>query len=163
MGKQRIIHGGHIDALTADEFYRAIRRPEQKTRVRAPVNLKLDAAGAGAVDVYKIPTGMQFEIRRVVFTLSGNQPTDPNTNNILLNAAGKWAAYLRGGSLIEMAQPQYGAAVQVPGVQTWGDQQGPYLQNGEVFGVQVAGLVASGILNVYMEGILTRPSDRSDA
>ena len=161
--RQRIMHGTTVDFVTPDELYRAIPRPEQTTRIRAPQGMKLDAAGSGVQDVYKVPAGMALEIRRVVLTLTGNAPSDPNTGNVLLNAAGKFVAYLRSGQLIEYGQPQYGAAIQVPGVQTWGDEQGPYIRNGEVFGVQVVGLTPDVMLNVYMEGILTRPSTADNA
>lgn len=161
--RQRIMHGAMIDFVTADELYRAIPRPQEVTRIRAPQGIKLDAAGAASFDIYKVPTGMALEIRRVVFTLTGNAPSDPNTGNVLLNAAGKFIAYLRSGQLIEYGQPQYGAAIQVPGVQTWGDSQGPYIRNGEVFGAQVAGLTPNIMLNAYMEGVLTRPSSTDNA
>ena len=159
MARQRIIHGAFVDMVTPDELYRAIHRPAQETRVRAPQSLQLDANGAGKTDVYKVPTGMGFEVRRAVFVLTGNAPTDPNAGNVVLNVAGKWIAYTRSGQLIEYAQPQYGAAIQVPGSQSWGDEQGPYVRNAEVLGVQVAGLTPNAVLNIYLEGILKRPSE----
>ena len=158
--KQRIVHGATIDALTADELFKLLPRPEERSRVRVPGSIQLDAAGAvlRGADVYKVPTGYELEVRRVVLTLAGNGPQDPNSGSVLLNAAGKWVNYLRSGSIIEPAQPAYGAAIQVPGVQTWGSEQGPYLRNGEVFGVAANGLTANALLNVYLEGILRRPS-----
>lgn len=161
--KQRIVHGATVDMLTADELFKMIRRPREVTRIRAPQGLQTDAAGAGVANVYKVPIGYELEVRRVVLTLTGNAPADPNSGNVLLNAVGKFVAYLRSGQLIEYGQPQYGAAIQVPGVQTWGDQQGPYIRNGEVFGVQVAGLTPATVFNVYMEGLLTRPSSADNA
>lgn len=161
--QQRIMHGAMIDVVTPDELYRAIPRPEQQTRIRAAQGVKLDANGAGKIDIYKVPTGMAFELRRIVLTLTGNAPSDPNTGNVLLNAVGKFIAYLRSDSLIEYGQPQYGAAIQVPGIQTWGSEQGPYIRNGEVLGVLAAGLTAATQLNAYIEGILTRPGVNADA
>lgn len=161
--RQRILHGAYVDMVTPDELYKALPRPEEITRVRAPASIQLDAAGGGKKDCYKVPTGMELEIRRIVVTLTGNTPSDPNTGNVLLTAAGKFLAYLRSDQLIEYGQPQYGAAVQVPGIQTWGDSQGPYIRNGEVFGVQVAGLTPNAMLNIYMEGVLKRPASTDNA
>lgn len=160
--KQRIVPGVEIDFLTQDELVKLIPRSEQFSRVRAPGSVILNAAGAGDAEVYKVPIGYEFKVRRVVLTMTGNVPNDPNTGNVLLNVAGKFVAYTRSGELIEYGQPQYGAAIQVPGVQSWGDQQGPYLSNGEVFGVVAAGLTAGVSLSVYVEGILKRPSSKSD-
>lgn len=150
--------GAIIETVTPDEMAELLPRGQQVTRMRVPKGVQLDANGNGQAEVYVIPAGYEFEVRRVVLVLTGNAPSDPNTGNVLLNAAGKFVAYLRSGSLIEYGQPAYGGAIQVPGVQTWGDQQGPYLQNKETFEVQAVGLTASSLLNVYLEGILTRPS-----
>lgn len=160
--KQRIVPGAEIDFLTQDELFKLIQRPTQITRVRAPGSITLDASGNGDDEIYKVPAGYEFQIRRVVCTMTGAVPNDPNTGNVLLNAAGKFVAYMRSGQLIEYGQPQYGAAIQVPGVQTWGDEQGPYLRNGEVFGVLARGLTAATQLSVYVEGLLKRPSSKSD-
>lgn len=160
--KTRIVPGAEIDIPTADEIVKLIPRPLQVTRIRAAASVLLGATGAGDDEVYKVPAGMELAVRRVVITLTGNVPNDPNTGNVLLNAAGKFVAYMRSGQLIEYGQPAYGAAIQVPGVQTWGDQQGPYLRNGEVFGVVAAGLTANTSLSVYVEGLLYRPSTVSE-
>lgn len=160
--RQVLKPGQPVDFLTPDELYDAIPRPRQETRIREPASIQLSGAGAGVGDVYTVPAGYEFEARRIVIVLAGNIATDPNTGNVLLNAAGKWVSYLRSGSLIEIGQPAYGGAVQVPGTQTWSREQGPYLRNKEVFQVQCAGLTANAILNVYLEGILVRPSSRSN-
>lgn len=156
--KQVIKPGQVIDFVTPDEVAALLPRGRQVTRIREPAEIGLNGAGAGIGSVYIVPAGYEFEVRRIVLVLTGNAPSDPNTGNVLLNAAGKFVAYMRSGSLIEYGQPAYGGAIQVPGVQTWGDQQGPYLRNKESFDVQAAGLTAGGQLNVYLEGILTRPS-----
>lgn len=158
MARVKIVHGAVVDIPTPDEIVRRIPRPPRKTRMRVPESILLNAAGSGVVDIYKVPTGAEFEARRVVFTLTGSAPNDPNTGNVALNVAGKWIAYLRGGSLIEYAAPLYGNAVQVPGSQSWGDEQGPYLRNGEIFSIQANGLTANTVLNIYLEGILTENS-----
>lgn len=160
--KQRIQPGGTIDTLTPDELVKLIGRPREVTRIRAPQTLALSATGGGSADVYKVPVGYEFQVRRIVLTQTGAVASDPNTGNVVLTGAGKYVAYMRSGQLIEMGQPEYGANVQVPGVQTWGDQQGPYLRNGEVFGVTVAGLTANAQLSVYVEGILTRPASKDN-
>lgn len=154
--EQRIVHGATIDALTPDELVSLIPRPAQYTRIRATETVQLDATGSGDDEVYKVPIGYQFAARRISLNIGG--ATDPSTGNVALNVAGKFVAYVRSGQFIEYGQPQYGAAVQIPGVQTWGDQQGPYLENGEVFGVIAKGLTASVNLLVILEGILYRPS-----
>jgi len=155
---QQVVRPGYpLNFLTPDEAVRLIPRPREESRVRAPATFQLDGTGGGTLDVFEVEAGYEFEARRVVITLTGNMPSDPNTGNVALNAAGKWCAYLRSGSLIEYGQPAYGGQIQVPGVQTWSREQGPYLRNQEVFQVRVAGLTASGVLAVYLEGILVRP------
>lgn len=160
--RQVLKPGQPIDFLTPDELYDALPQSRQDTRIREPAGIPLDGTGSGVGDVYVVPAGYEFEARRVVMVLTGNIPSDPNTGNVVLNAAGKWVAYMRSGSLIEYAQPAYGSSLQVPGSQTWSREQGPYLRNQEVFQVQCAGLTANGRLNVYLEGILVRPGSASD-
>lgn len=163
--RQRIIHGAFVDMVTPDELYKAIPRPEQVTRVRAPGSVPLGAGGsAPPADIYKVPIGFEFAVRRIVLSPTGNADADPSTVKVAF-AAGIYVAYLRSGQLIEYAQTQYGAAYQVPGVQTWGDEQGPYLRNGEVFGIHPVGLAAfaNQVLNCYVEGVLRRPSSHDDA
>jgi hypothetical protein len=156
--RQRIVPGAEVEFVTPDELMKLIPRPEQITRIRVPATILLNAAGGGDDEVYKVPAGYEFYVRRVVLTLTGNVPNDPNTGNVALNIAGRFVAYMRGNQLIEYGQPTYGNVIQVPGVQTWGDEQGPMLANGEVFGVIAAGLTASVMLSVYVEGLLRRPS-----
>lgn len=72
------------------------------------------------------------------------------------SGANRSVRYLRSGTPIAWAQPEYGPAVQVPGSETWGDEQGPYVRNGEVFEVKAAGLTANAILDVTVEGIQKR-------
>ena len=153
--KQTIRQGAEINFVTPDELVNLIPRAGQVTRVRASATVALDATGAGRDDVYKVPLGYEFAVRRVTVDLTS--ASDPSTGNVALNVAGKFLRYLRSGQFIEYGQPTYGSSVQVPGVQTWGDQQGPYLRNGEVFQVQAAGLTASVQLTVIVEGLLGRP------
>jgi hypothetical protein len=163
MGRQAVIPGGTIDALTAEEaveLLRATYREEVEERVRGAAIIALDATGGGVDEVYSPPLGFEFEARRVQVDLS--TAADPASGNVALNAAGKTLEYLRSGTRIEWAQPQYGGAVQVPGVQTWGNEQGPYIRNGEVFEVRARGLTANATLVVTVEGILRRPAAGND-
>lgn len=160
--KQRITPGAMIDVLTQDELVKLIKRPEQDTRIRASSSVALNASGNGVDEIYKVPAGYDFELRRIVLTMTGAVPSDPNTGNVALNAAGKFVALMRSDQLLEYLQPSYGAAIQVPGAQTWGYQQGPYLRNGEVLGIQAAGLTANTQLSVYIEGVLRRPGSKDN-
>lgn len=157
MAKQRIGPGSVIDTLTPDEFLRMLPRPEEVTRIRVPGQVALDANGNGVITVYEVPAGYEFAGRRLTLDIS---TTDPVTGAVALNVAGKAIIYRRSGQRIEFGQPAYGPAVQVPGVQTWGDQQGPYLRNKETFEVQAIGLTANVILTATLEGLLRRPSSR---
>lgn len=154
MAQQRIMHGATLDFITPDELVRLIPRPPEISRIRATQQVQLDGTGGGRDEVYKVPTGYEFAARRVSMYATVN---DPTTGAIALSGAGKGVAYLRSGAFIEWAQPQYASAVQVPGVQTWGAEQGPYLRNAEVFEVLAIGLTASIILTVVLEGLLKRP------
>lgn len=163
--RTKIVPGAELEVLTpgeAAELVRSAYRETVEERVRAAQTIKLDANGAGEDDVYSPPLGFEFEARRISVDL--DSAADPATGNVTLNAAGKTVEYLRGvaGTRIEWGQPQYGAAVQVPGIQTWGSEQGPYIRNGETFAVRARGLTANATLNVTVEGILKRPagSDR---
>lgn len=158
MAQQRIMHGAMVDFVTPDEVLSLIPRPPEVTRIRATQQVQLGAQGNGQDEVYKVPTGYEFGARRVSMYLSVG---DPTTGAVALTGAGKGVAYLRSGTFIEWAQPQYGSAVQIPGVQTWGSEQGPYLRNAEVFEVLAVGLTASAILTVVLEGILRRPGTES--
>lgn len=156
--KQTIKHGATIDAMTPGEaqaLLQAYRERDMPKRVRASRTVQLDATGAGQDEVYTVPPGWEFETRRIVLDL--DLATDPNTGNVALNAAGRAVEYLRSGTRIEYGLPQGPAGAQVPGVQTWGAEQGPYLRNGEVLEVKVRGLTANAILTATVEGILKRP------
>lgn len=75
-----------------------------------------------------------------------------------IEGSGITVEYLRGvgGTRIEWAQPTYGSTLQVPGTQSWGDEQGPYVRNGETFAVRAKGLTANALLVVTVEGIQKR-------
>lgn len=160
--KQVIKHGATIDAVTPDELAAVLkannRRDSVPSRVRAPQQVRLDANGNGQVEVYKVPAGMEFAVRRVVFDLdlTGGNPTPGQPLG-----ANAYLIYRRSGQIIEYAQPEYAGTFRVPGVQTWGSEQGPYLRNDEVFEVQAVGLstiAPGGILTIVVEGILGKRS-----
>jgi hypothetical protein len=157
--KQRVIAGGHIDALTTDEFVKLFPRHEQLSHVRAAETGLLNGSGYVSIDVYKVPMGMEFGARRVTIVM--NTATDPSTGEVALNVSGKYVVYQRSGQFIEYGMPAYGSSIQVPGLETWGDQQGPTLRNGEVFQVVAYGLTAGSQLTATVEGLLKRPSTES--
>lgn len=161
MARTAIKHGAVIDAASPAEIESLLRsrtRSRNAKRVRATTTVKLDTTGNGDDDVYNVPVGFQFEARRVVLDL--DTAADPNSGNVLLNIAGRAVEYLRSGSRIEYGAP-FGSngQIQVPGIQTWGSEQGPYLRNGETFTVRVKGLTPNSILTVNVEGILSKPDD----
>lgn len=153
----------------------------------APIDVTLTGVQGGPLHyTIDIPAGAGTPITPLAVNFAAPIPATGPGVNIVLNvpafgagntneaatitgytqaaAGGKTVEYLRGvgGTRIEWGQPQYGSSVQVPGVQTWGSEQGPYIRNGETFAVRARGLTASGILVCTVEGILSRPapSDR---
>lgn len=160
MATVEIKHGNTFDALTpkeAETMLRAIHTRDRPVRVRATQIVILDAAGNAQDEVYSVPVGFEFEARRVMLDL--DTATDPSTGNVPLNVAGRSVEYLRSGTRIEYAIPDSpnGPPAQVPGIQTWGSEQGPYLRNGETFEIRARGLTAGSRLSVTVEGILSRP------
>lgn len=156
--RQVIRPNQEIEVATLEEISELLEPQLQVERIRAPGNVPLDAGGNGTAVIYTVPAMCKFELRRVSFTLAGNIPTDPTTAAVSLAGGGHWIAYLRSETLIEYAQPYYGASLQVPGVQTWSSQQGPELRNKEVLRVQCLGVIGvSNALSVYAEGILSGP------
>jgi hypothetical protein len=164
VARQKITHGGFIDTPTSEEMRAMMgtinQGPERApSRVRATAIIVLDATGAGQDEVYTVPAGYEFALRRV--TLDLDTASDPSTGNVLLNVAGRAVEYLRSGARIEYAAPlSPNSVAQVPGVQTWANQQGPYLRNSEVFEVKVRGLTALSRLSVIAEGILQKREAR---
>jgi hypothetical protein len=158
--KFKITHGSDIETLTPAEaktMLESVRERDSITHIRASQTIRLDANGNGQDEVYVVPPGFEFDVRRVVVDL--DTATDPSTGNVPLNVAGKSVEYLRSGTRIEYAVPISPNAIpQIPGSQSWGDEQGPYLRNGEVFEVRARGLTANATLIVYLSGLLRRPS-----
>lgn len=158
--RQRVRPGGEIDTVTPHELHQALDRYREPTPqiVRATENIVLDGTGSGQDEVFAVPMGYELRLRRVFLNLSS--AVDPSTGNVALNAAGKYVQYLRSGALIAYAMPVYGPALQVPGSENWGDQQGPYLVNGEVFEVKAAGLTPNASLVATIQGVLTPTQQR---
>lgn len=161
MARQRIVHGAFVDMVTPDEMYKMIPRPLEVTRIRAAESIELDAAGTtgGAFSIYKCPIGMEFEARRITLEL-GNVPGVLLGTSIALNTPGQFVEYLRSGTHIAFGCPTGPAGSspsRVPGSETWGDQQGPYIRNGEVFQILAALAAASAGVSftVTVEGLLT--------
>jgi hypothetical protein len=155
--RQRVIPGGELDIPTPAEILKLIPpiQVEQESRIRSGMTMVLTAAGGGQEEIYKVPLGYEFELRRLQLDYGGQ---DTATNSTSLNAAGVAVQILRSGTLIEFANPaQAGGVGLIPGIQTWGSQQGPAIRNGEVLEVLALGLRANATLRVTFEGILTRP------
>lgn len=134
----------------------AIRERDAKQRVRATAIVQLDAAGNGQDEIYTVPIGFEFEARRV--TLDLDTATDPSTGNVALNVAGRAVEILRSGTRVEYAAPlSPNGVAQVPGIQTWGAEQGPYVSNGEVVEIRARGLTPNSRLTATIEGVQKRP------
>jgi hypothetical protein len=158
-----IKHGAILNAVSREEVEQLLQqyttRQQTRERVRAPATTILDATGAGLLEVYIVPIGWELEVRRVQFDLSTVNETNVATASVSLNTPGFAVQYLRSGTRIEWGMPGSPANnFKVPGVQTWGAEQGPYLRNGETF--EVRALLGAGVsgasLTILMEGILTR-------
>jgi hypothetical protein len=163
--RQALVPGQTIDVLTpgeAAELFESIFRETVQERVRAAGTIQLDATGAGTEELYTVPLGFEFEVRRLFVDIS--TAADPNTNSVALNVAGRSIEILRSGTRVEYAAPlsPNGGIAQVPGVQSWGDEQGPYFRNGEVVELRCRGLTAQATLDATVEGILRRPPASRD-
>lgn len=157
--KQTIKHGAELLLVTTQEaqqiFAKRATTRRRYRRIRATATLVLDAAGNGQIEVYAVPFGCQFALRRVTIDSGVN---DPNASNIGIGVAGKFVEYLRSGARIEYANainPSGVSTARLPGVQTWGSEQGPTFINGEVFEVKFTGcIIAGATFEVIAEGIL---------
>jgi hypothetical protein len=154
-------HGVMLNTVSKEEMESLLReyttRQQTRERVRASADILLDGNGAGTVDVYKVPLGYELEVRRVAVDLTDVTPATFVAQSINLATAGVALQYLRSGTRIEWALPQSSlGGFRVPGIETWGSQQGPYLQNGEIFQVEALLGRTGGTLIVNMEGILTK-------
>lgn len=157
-------HGAIFDIANREEIEELLKqyqtRQDTRERVRAGATLVLDANGIAQEEVYSVPIGFEFEARRVFMDLSSVTESTLPVGTINLSGAGLSVQYMRSGTRIEWANPAspVGSGGRVPGTQTWGSQQGPYLRNGEVLEVRaVLGAGHAGdTLIVMLEGILTQ-------
>lgn len=159
--KYTIKHGGEIEVATPKEVDNLIRanqtQPLGITKIRAGQVVVLDDNGDGVIEAYKVPTGGEFALRRVALNLS--TASDPSTGNVPLNVAGHYVAYYRSGTFVAYAIPEAPTGVaQVPGVEEWSEQQGPYLKNSEVLEIQAVGLTANAVFTCEIQGLLYGPA-----
>lgn len=157
--KITIRHGAIVDVPTAEELAHHLTdlaATPARTTIRAAANLPLDASGDGIVSAFTVPPGYEFMLRRLAFNLSS--ATDSFTGAVQLGVAGVWIKLLRSGTLIEYSMPVGPTThIQVPGVQSWSEVEGPYLSNGEELQIQANGLTASADLNIEATGLLVKP------
>jgi hypothetical protein len=161
--RQRVTAGGHIEAATPAEVSEIVGASNKGMiavdRIRAAATVTLGPTGIGQDEIYKVPAGMKFAARRVSIK-SSVDGGDPFNVNVLGALAGEYISYLRAGQFISFAMPiNVNQKVALPGVETWGDQQGPNLVNGEVFEVyaNLSGFGATfqnAVLDVNLEGLL---------
>lgn len=153
--KQQLIPGMYIESVTPDEVHSMLDtiRPPHKARIRANSAIMLDGSGDGQDEVYAVPVGWIFSLRRLWVNISSAR--DPVTGAVPLNVAGRYLALLRSSELIEypiLVSPT--GLSQVPGISTWGNDEEPYFRNGENVEVQAVGLVPNETLSVTIEGLL---------
>lgn len=164
MGRTLLKHGAILDTASRAEVEGLLKqyqtRQETRERVRSPAVVLLDGSGIGQDEVYTVPMGFELEVRRVTLDLSTATESTLSITSVNLSGAGVSIQYLRSGQRIEWGLPVSPlGGFRVPGIETWGSEQGPCLRNGEVFEVRAvlgAALAANATLTVTMEGILTK-------
>jgi hypothetical protein len=147
VGKQKMIPGGEINALTPEEakaLLENIFNREVRERVRAQATLKTDATGAATINVYTVDPGMEFRLSRVVIEADGFSFAVPFTN-----AAGS-ATIQREGQI----QGGFNLAAGLPNTYTAGSADSPRYRNGEKVSVVLVGGPAATNVNVRIEGDL---------
>jgi len=153
--RQRVLHGGVIDAATTEDVRSILEtiKPPQKARIRAPMNIRLDGSGDGQDEVYTVPLGYTFSLRRLVLNIS--TATSPVDGQVPLNVGSRYVALLRTGVLVEypvLVSPT--GISQVPGYTSWGSDEEPWFRNGEKVEIQAVGMTPNAILIVMVEGLL---------
>lgn len=86
MAKTTIKAGGELDLLTQAELKATLeeilsgylRGPQT---VRVPAGVVLDANGAGSVEIFTVPTGYSFDLKRLTVDPDGYTPGSPFTSN----------------------------------------------------------------------------------
>lgn len=166
--------GSPIETLTPDEARDIIQQEYRKQvfqHVRAEGTAKMDATGTGQVDAYTCPMGFEFECRRILiegdaglFWLKALPALGQGGPSQLVNPL----EYMRSGesigiptvsNVIKTAVPQDEVWWLFPHLDTWGDQQGPYIRNGETLSLNLRGLINSANLTIQVtvEGLQRRP------
>jgi hypothetical protein len=159
MARQRIIHGAHLEIPTIEDIAAVVGVKEEPRRImiRASASMVMDANGNGVETVYEVPMGSEFGVRRLELTLGA--VVDPVGNSVNLSAAGSYVALQRSGTLVEYLAPAGPTGhASIPGVQSWGDEQGPFLRNGEALEIRAVGLGVGASLQVFLQGVLVRPA-----
>jgi hypothetical protein len=156
--KHLIKPGAQIDIPSLAEIQGVVRQSVPNVSyIRASQNVVLDGTGSGIVSVYECPMGMEFMVQRILVDL--DTAAGPNDGNVLLNVAGRSVQYLRSDTRIEYGNPASAAGVpSIPGAQSWGAMQGPYIRNGEAFQVLAHGLTAGAVLAITVSGELRKPA-----
>lgn len=132
--------------------------PRRLTWISAAASVVLTTdTGAGTVNVYAVPPGYTFEVRRVHLELNTVEVL-----NAAIPLAGIGAVqYLRSGARIEWGNPRCSSinGGSVPGDQNWAEEEGPFLSGGEVFQVRTILILAASLGAIFtatVEGILTQ-------
>jgi hypothetical protein len=171
--RQTIVPGGTIESLTEEEtrdLVRQIYRETVENRVRAEGTATLDANGTGTVEVYTVPIGFEFEVRRVLIESDagyfwvktvpgGGQGATSPIVPIEFLRSGESLGTPHIDNVIKTGTPQDEVWYLFPHVDTWSKEQGPYIRNGETFETVFRNCTnfASKNVQVTAEGLLRRP------
>lgn len=138
------------------------RRQVTRQRVRAAASgvIPLTLDTPLILPVYKVPTGFRLDINQVQWDLGTFTEADLLNGIALLG--GNSGSYYRSGIRLAWALPKSPALSlpAIPGIETWGDEEGPQLISGEVFEVHVNihinnPLSVGAPLTITIEGTLT--------
>lgn len=147
MAKQKVIPGGELEYLSADEA-RALMRAELRAvvseRVQNEQNGLADGTGAVSIEAYTVPVGMEFRLARVVIEADGFSYAAMFTN-----AAGS-VTIRRGGVLLDGFNLSQG----IPNTWTAGSGNAPRYRNGEKVTLVVVGGPANANIVARVEGDL---------
>jgi hypothetical protein len=156
--RQAVIPGGSLEVLTpaeAADLIAAGFRENVTTRVRVEGSGVADATGFLSLDLYTVPAGWEFELRRYVVTIDGFTP-----GNQFTIGAGGYAYFARSGELI-LYVLSAGTTPKFPYQDSFGEEQGPYIRNNETLQFVIIVGPVSTRMQVQAEGILRRPPERT--
>lgn len=131
------------------------------TRIRVPAAGILGAFSRLYLPVYTVPVGYVFDGRRIAFDMAdiAFDGSDLLAQSAPLADPSSTLEYLRSGLRIEWGNPQnpcYPGQGAVPGLQNWGEDEGPHLTGGETFEVKMRLSTGGFRIIVLLEGILSR-------